>query len=120
MAAIVLILTVTAAIMEPGGPFFAYVWRVSMPVISLIVIAVLLLVARPKIVFSPQGLRVVNILRTREIGWSEVVAVRFARDSPWASLDLADGSKLALMAVQNSDGVRAREMATEIANLSSG
>lgn len=119
MAAVVAILTVIAAITEPGGSSFAYVWRVSLPVISLIVIAVLLLVSRPKLVIRPQGLQVVNILHAREVIWSEVVAVRFARDAPWASLDLADGSKLTMMAVQNSDGIRAREMATEIADLSS-
>lgn len=119
MVAVVSALTVSAAIMEPGGSSFAYVWRVSMPVISLIVIVVLLLVSRPKLVIAPSGLQVVNILHTRKIVWGEVVAVRFARDAPWASLDLADGSRLAMMAVQNSDGIRAREMATKIADLSS-
>ena len=119
LAAMVFVLTLFAAILQSGGPLFSYVWRVSIPVVSAIVVLVLLLVARPRLEISEKNLVVVNILQRHRLEWSQVLAVRFARDAPWASLDLADGTRLNLMAIQNSDGSRAREMATEIANRSS-
>ncbi|OIQ79682.1 hypothetical protein GALL_385810 [mine drainage metagenome] len=119
LALVVLLLTVGAAAFQSGGALFSYVWRVSMPVVSAIVILVLLLVARPSLKLSDEGLVVVNILRSQKLEWSQILAVRFAKDAPWASLDLADGTRLNLMAVQNSDGPRARAMAIEIANRSS-
>lgn len=119
LASVVLVLTVGAAISLSGGALFSYVWRVSMPVVSAIVILVLLLVARPSLKLSDEGLVVVNILRSQKLEWSQILAVRFAKDAPWASLDLADGTKLNLMAIQNADGPRARAMAIEIANRSS-
>lgn len=87
-----------------------------MPVVSAIVILVLLLVSRPRLEIGEKGLRVVNILNERRLDWNQIVAVRFAKDAPWASLDLTDGTRLNLMAVQNSDGPRARAIAVEIAN----
>lgn len=119
LAFVVLLLTTVGAAIEPGGAFFSYVWRVTMPVVSAIVILVLLLIARPRLEINSDGLLVVNILRQHRLEWSQVVAVRFAKDAPWASLDLSDGTRLNLMAVQNSDGSRARAMAIEIANMSS-
>ena len=118
LAITVFILTVIGAAIQPGGTFFAYVWRVTMPAVSAIVILVLLLIARPRLEISANGLLVVNILRQYRLEWSQVLAVRFARDAPWASLDLTDGMRLNLMAIQNSDGLRARAMALEIANRS--
>ena len=118
MAGVVLSLTIFAAADQPGGALFSYVWRVTMPAVSAIVILVLLLVARPRLELSTSGLLVVNILHQRRLAWSQIISVRFAQDAPWASLDLADGSRLILMAIQNSDGARARAMALEIANRS--
>lgn len=118
LAAVVFCLTITAAVLQSGGALFSYVWRVSMPVVGAIVILVLLVVARPRLEISDEYLVVVNILQRHQLAWNQVVAVRFAKDAPWASLDLADGTKLNVMAIQNSDGTRAREMALEIANRS--
>lgn len=111
-------LTLFGAVALPGGALFSYVWRVSMPAVSAIVILVLLLVARPRLEISDAGLIVVNIFQRHRLEWNQILAVRFARDAPWASLDLADGTRLNLMAIQNSDGARAREMAIELANRS--
>ena len=116
LAGVVLVLTIFAAAVQPGGALFAYVWRVTMPAVSSIVILVLVFVARPRLEIGSSGLLVVNILRQRRLDWSQIISVRFAQDAPWASLDLADGTRLILMAIQNSDGARARAMALEIAN----
>ena len=118
LAGVVLGLTIFAAAVQPGGALFSYVWRVTMPAVSSIVILVLLLVARPRLELSSSGLFVVNILHQHRLAWSQIISVRFAQDAPWASLDLADGTRLILMAIQNSDGARARAMALEIANRS--
>lgn len=118
-AVLVFLLTLIAAILQPGGALFSYVWRVSMPVVSAIVILALLMAARPCLEISEHGLVVVNIFQKHRLDWNQVLAVRFAKDAPWASLDLADGTKLNVMAIQNSDGLRARKMATEIANRAS-
>ena len=118
LAVVVLGLTTFAAVTEPGGALFSYVWRVTMPAVSSIVILVLLLVARPRLEISSSGLLVVNILRQQRLDWSQIISVRFAQDAPWASLDLADGTRLNTMAIQNSDGARSRAMALEIANRS--
>lgn len=54
------------------------------------------------------GLRVVNGYRSRDLSWAEVLSVRLAPGNPWATLDLADGTSLAAMGIQGSDGERAR------------
>lgn len=66
---------------------------------------------------SPSGLRVRNLLLSRELEWAQVVAVRFGQGRPWAQLDLADGDTLAVMAVQQADGARATAEATRLATL---
>ena len=48
---------------------------------------------------------------------AEIIAVRFAKDAPWASLDIADGRNVPLMAIQNSDGAYARSEARDLADL---
>ena len=53
------------------------------------------------------GLRVVNGYRTHVLSWPQVVAVRMRPGNPWATLDLADGTSLAVMGIQGSDGARA-------------
>lgn len=63
------------------------------------------------------GVVVRNLVRTRRLAWPEIVSVRFGPDRPWAQLDLADGTTLAVMAVQLADGARARAEARRLATL---
>lgn len=62
------------------------------------------------------GLTVRNLLLTRRVAWAEIVSVRFGAGRPWVQLDLADGTTLAVMAVQSADGrygtAEARRLAT--------
>jgi hypothetical protein len=60
------------------------------------------------------GLRVVNGYRTRDLSWAQVVAVRLRPGNPWATLDLADGTSLAAMGIQGSDGQRARRQVRQL------
>lgn len=64
---------------------------------------------RSRVDVTAEGLTVINGYRTRRFAWAQIVAIRMPQGAPWASLDLADGTTCGVMALQASDGVRARE-----------
>lgn len=63
--------------------------------------------ARSRIVAREDGLTVVNGYKARRYDWNEIIAVTLRRGSPWAVLDLSDGTSTAAMGIQGSDGGRA-------------
>ncbi|WP_307816009.1 PH domain-containing protein [Myceligenerans indicum] len=63
------------------------------------------------------GLTVVNYARRRRLDWAEIVAVRFGSGDPWVHLDLADGTVLAVMAVQRADGEHGMNEARRLVKL---
>ncbi len=65
--------------------------------------------ARARVTAKTQGLVVVNGFRTRQLAWEEVLAIHLAEGAPWATLDLADGTTISAMALQGSDGRKARD-----------
>jgi len=81
--------------------------QVAMVLLGLLVAAGVLLLARPAVVADLDGVRVRNILATKDVPWEVVRAVSFPDGSPWAVLDLADDDQIALLAVQAADGQRA-------------
>jgi hypothetical protein len=76
--------------------------------------AVLYALLRSRAVATEAGLVVVNGYRRREYSWAEIVEVRLMRGAPWVTLDLADGTSASVMAVQGSDGERAKIAARQI------
>lgn len=66
---------------------------------------------------SPGGLRVVNLVRSRDLEWAQILRVGFAQGGPWAVLELTDTEELAVMAIQRADGERARQEAARLAAL---
>ncbi|WP_082813022.1 PH domain-containing protein [Cellulomonas timonensis] len=66
---------------------------------------------------SPEGIAVRNLVFSRRLGWAEVVLVRYGEGRPWAQLDRADGTTLAVMGVQRADGARAEREARRLATL---
>ena len=64
-----------------------------------------------------EGLTVRNLIVTRRVAWADVVEVEFPEGAPWVSLELAGDDELAVMAVQRSDGERARAEARRLAGL---
>lgn len=68
-------------------------------------------------VVSPEGIVVRNLVRTRALEWAQVESVRLGQGQPWVTLDLADGTTLAVMAVQSSDGAFGRAEAARLATL---
>ena len=73
--------------------------------------------ARSRVVAEADRLVVVNGYRRRELAWAEVLAVHLVPGAPWAVLDLADGSTASVLAIQGSDGDRARRAVREIRSL---
>jgi hypothetical protein len=70
--------------------------------------------ARSRLVARDDGLVVVNGYRTRRFAWNEVLAVTLRAGSPWAELDLSDGTTVAAMGIQGSDGPRAVQQVREV------
>lgn len=64
-----------------------------------------------------QGLTVVNLFRTYELEWAQILRVGFSGGAAWAVLALTDTEELAVMAIQRADGERARKEASRLAAL---
>lgn len=50
------------------------------------------------------GIRVRNLLWVRSYDWPQVLAVTYGPGDPWVMLELSDGHRAAMMAIQRSDG----------------
>lgn len=64
---------------------------------------------RSRVTATDRGLVVVNGYRRRELEWSQVVGVFLRGGAPWAGMDLSDGTSISVLAIQGSDGSRARD-----------
>lgn len=63
--------------------------------------------ARSRVLARERTMTVVNGFRSRTYDWNEVVAISLRQGSPWATLDLSDGTTVSAMGIQGSDGARA-------------
>lgn len=70
--------------------------------------------ARSRVVAREDGLTVVNGYRTHRFEWNEVLAVSLRSGSPWAEIDLSNGTTVAAMGIQGSDGPRALKQVREV------
>ncbi|MCO6005772.1 PH domain-containing protein [Actinoallomurus purpureus] len=91
--------------------------RLGLVAIGLIVAGILHMLARSRVTADPEGVTIVNGLRTHEYDWAELIGVSMAEGAPWPTLDLADGSTVAIMGIQASDGDRASRALGELAAL---
>jgi len=68
---------------------------------------------RPRVWAGPDGIKIRNVVGGYDLPWAVVKAVRFDRNSPWATLDLEDDEQVSIHALQAADkmyavdGVRA-------------
>jgi hypothetical protein len=110
-AAVVVVVMVVVGVLlkssSTGTMSFKTSDQVAMVVLGLVVAAGLLALGRPRVDADAEGIRVRNVLGGYRFPWDFVRAVRFERSSAWASLALANGDEIALMAVQVTDGERA-------------
>ena len=116
--ALVAVLVGIAVLLPSSGP---NPWGVGSRV-SLVVFAFacgwfLHRLASVRVVTDTDGLTVVNVLTRRRLEWAEVVGVRLSRDDAWMMLDVSDGSSLAAMGVQRSEGELAQEQAKKFARM---
>lgn len=91
--------------------------RITLLAVFAAMIALLYALFRTSALATQDGLRVINGYKVREVEWAEIVRLTFSRNRPWALLDLADGSTVSVMAIQTSDGERAREAAAKLAKV---
>ncbi|NUK51342.1 PH domain-containing protein [Streptomyces lunaelactis] len=67
---------------------------------ALVFLGVLALLSRPKVVADEQGVTVVNLTRTRQLAWAEILRVNLRPGDPWVFLDLSDGTSLPVLGIQ--------------------
>jgi hypothetical protein len=73
--------------------------------------------ARSRVVASEAGLVIVNGYKRREYEWAEVISIHLPAGAPWATIDLADGTTASMLAIQGSDGNRARDAVRTLRSL---
>ncbi|WP_030242545.1 PH domain-containing protein [Streptomyces sp. NRRL S-350] len=78
--------------------------RIMMTGSGVLFAAVGLMLARPRVSADRDGVTVVNFVRRRRLAWAEIVRVNFRQGDPWATLDLADGTSLAVVGIQSGVG----------------
>ena len=82
--------------------------------LGILVVAALVGLSRSRVTASADRIVVVNGYRRRDFARAQVVAVTLPRGAPWATLDLHDGTSIAAMGIQGSDGDRARTAVREL------
>lgn len=107
LAALILFTMVVLAVVLPHD------WtlgdRVGLVLLGAAIGGGLHLLARPRLELTERRVTVVNVIRTHVLVWPEIIDARMPVGEPWPSVDLADGSTLAVMAIQSSDGQLARD-----------
>jgi hypothetical protein len=95
------VLTLIAVLLPAQG---AVGWsagdRAAVSAGGLLAWGVLALLSRPKAVADAAGLTVTNLTTRRRLAWAEILRVTLRPGDPWVTLDLADGTTLAVMAIQ--------------------
>ncbi|MGE2720010.1 PH domain-containing protein [Mycolicibacterium celeriflavum] len=111
-AALILAAHVTVgALLKVGstGVIFRTADQVAIALLGVVIAAVVLLFARPRLRVGASGVTVRNLLADKTIPWSEVVDISFPRGARWARVDLPDDEYIPIMAIQAVDKQRAVE-----------
>ncbi|MFC6153135.1 PH domain-containing protein [Nocardioides yefusunii] len=87
---------------------FTFAQRATLIGIGVGIGVILFGLCRSKVTVTDEGVVVVNGYRTYRHAWAEVESVHLKSGSPWASLRLVNGDRTQVMALQGSDGDRAR------------
>ncbi len=110
-AAVVVGVMVVVAVLLPATPNTVVAYRfadqVAMIGLGVLLGAGVLLLGRSRVDADAEGVRVRNVLVRHRVPWPAVRAVRFDRNSAWASLLLTNDDELSLLAVQAGDRMRA-------------
>ncbi|NEE23521.1 PH domain-containing protein [Streptomyces sp. SID7499] len=94
--AILVVITAVAMLLKQLSP----AERASFVFTALLLDAVLLLLARPKVVVDENGVTVVNLTNKRRLEWAEILQVTLRPGDPWVFLNLSDGTSLPALGIQ--------------------
>ena len=95
-------------------PTFQAADRVALVILAGAVATALYFFGRCELRAAAAGLTVVNVLRTTQLDWAEVLDARMEPGEPWPTLDLADGTTIAAMGIQSTDGECAQQAVTQL------
>jgi hypothetical protein len=90
-----------------SGVVFQTADQVAIALLGLVIAAVVLLFARPRLRVGPAGMSVRNLLGDKLIEWPDIVDVSFPVGNRWARIDLPDDEYIPVMAIQAVDKNRA-------------
>ena len=93
---------------------FSWLQRGTVFFFGLLAFTLWFALVRSRVVAEEGRLVVVNGYRRREFEWAEVIAVHLPPGAPWVTLDLADGTTVAAMGIQGSDGDRAKRSVRQL------
>jgi hypothetical protein len=88
--------------------------KITLLGLGVLVVMALHALSRSRIDADAKRVVVVNGYRRRVFARHEVVSVTLPPGAPWATLDLDDGTSVAAMGIQGSDGDRAREAVRQL------
>jgi hypothetical protein len=94
---------------KSSGVIFQTADQVAIAGLGIVIGALVLLFARPRLRIGPAGLSVRNMLGDKFIPWIDVVDVSFPIGARWARVDLPDDEYIPVMAIQAVDKDRAVE-----------
>ncbi|MEQ4205833.1 PH domain-containing protein [Actinopolymorpha sp. B9G3] len=89
----------------------------TLGLVLLALLAGLYRLARLKVRADDAGLTIVNVLRTRQLEWAQVLSVNLRSGDPWVQLDVDDGTTVQAMAIQSADGQHGRTAARELSRM---
>jgi hypothetical protein len=90
-----------------SGVIFQTADQIAIGLLGVVIGAIVLMFARPRLRVGPAGLSVRNLVGDKLIPWSEVMGISFPAGARWARVDLPDDEYLPLMAIQAVDKERA-------------
>jgi hypothetical protein len=112
-----LVLTVWIALGAHNRAKFTGFQEGTLVFLGLIALAVWFALMRSRVSADEHGVTVVNGYRRRDFDWSQLIGVSLRRGAPWAGLDLSDGTSISALAIQGSDGRRARQAVADLRRL---
>jgi hypothetical protein len=93
---------------------FTWFQRGTVIALGLVAFTLWFALVRSRVVAEAGRLVVVNGYRRREFDWAQLVAVHLPPGAPWVTLDLTDGTTVAAMGIQGSDGDRAKKAVRQL------
>ena len=85
--------------------------------LGLVALGVWFALMRSRVSAHERGVTVVNGYRRRDFDWSQLIGVNLRRGAPWAGIDLSDGTSISALAIQGSEGQRARQAVADLRRL---